>query len=196
MSRSAAAAMRGADRGVGGFDQRRLSHAARAPQQRIVRRQAAREPFGIFDQEIAHPVDALEQRHLDTVDVAHRREPPAFGVPDECLGRGKIRHRTARAARRRSSASAIRCRTARGRRPRERWLLASSGALIGRFFCPRRGDLAMFAPGCAYPPSGLRMPSLARPEASRNIAIRPTAAIVRADFPRKIGPYPQGRRVA
>ena len=70
--------MRGADRGVRGLDQRGFAHAARAPQQRVVGRQAAGEALGILDQKIAHPVDALEQRHLDTVDAADRARAVAL----------------------------------------------------------------------------------------------------------------------
>ncbi len=78
------------DRRMGRLDQRGFSHAARAPQQRIVGRQAVREALGILDQEIAHPVDAFEQRHVDTVDAANRCEVAAFRVPDEGLGGGKV----------------------------------------------------------------------------------------------------------
>ena len=87
--------MRGADRRMGGLDQRGFAHAARAPQQRVVGRQAAREALGILDQKIAHPVDALEQRHVDTVDAAHRAR--ACGLPD---ARRRPRRRQNRAPRR------------------------------------------------------------------------------------------------
>ena len=88
--------MRGADRRMSRLDQRRFAHAARAPQQRIVRRQAAGKAFGVLHQEIAHPVDAFEQRHLDPVDAAHGGEPAALRVPDERFGCGKIRRRRCR----------------------------------------------------------------------------------------------------
>ena len=87
----AACRMRGADRGMRGLDQRRLAHAARAPQQRIVGRQAAREALGVLDQEVAHPVDALEQRHLDAVDArAPASSRARLRVPDEGVGRGEV----------------------------------------------------------------------------------------------------------
>ena len=82
--------MRGADRRMRGFDQRRLAHAARAPQQRVVRRQAAREALGVLDQKIAHPIDAFEQRHLDPVDARDRGEALPFGMPDKGVGGRKI----------------------------------------------------------------------------------------------------------
>src|ERR1700733_12716429 len=83
--------MRIADRRMGGLDQRGLAHAAGAPKERVVRRQTARKTFGILKEKIAHPIYALEQRHLDTVDPAHRGELSLLGVPDESLGSGKIR---------------------------------------------------------------------------------------------------------
>src|SRR5579864_272049 len=88
--------MRGADRRMGRLDQRRFAHAARAPQQRVVRGQAAGKALGVLDQQIAHPVDALEQRHLDPVDAAHGRKPAPLRVPDEGFGGGKIRRRLSR----------------------------------------------------------------------------------------------------
>jgi hypothetical protein len=87
---SAVVRERGVDRGVRGLDQRRLAHAARAPQQRVVGGQAFGEALGIFHQHVAHAVDALEQRHLDAVDAFDRRQPPAVGVPDESVRAGKI----------------------------------------------------------------------------------------------------------
>jgi hypothetical protein len=76
--------------GMRGFHQRRFSHAARAPQQRIVGRQSAGEAFGILDQRVAHAIDALEQRHSDAVDVRHRRER-AVGLPDIGVGHAEVR---------------------------------------------------------------------------------------------------------
>ena len=75
-----------------GLHQRRLAHAARAPQQRIVGRQALGEALGILDQHVAHAVDALEQRHLDAVDARDRREPASVRLPDEGVGAGQIGH--------------------------------------------------------------------------------------------------------
>ena len=77
------------DGGLRGFDERRLAHAARAPQQRIVGRQAIGKTLGVLDQHVADPVDALEQRHLDAVDARHRHKP-SVGVPDESVGGGQI----------------------------------------------------------------------------------------------------------
>ena len=43
------------------------------------------EAFGVLDQDVAHPVDALEQRELDPADPRHRLEP-SVRVPDEGVG--------------------------------------------------------------------------------------------------------------
>ena len=80
------------DRGMHRLDQRRLAHAARAPEQRIVGRQAAREALGILHQRVAHAVDALEQRHLHAVDARDRNQPRALGMPDEGVGAAEIGH--------------------------------------------------------------------------------------------------------
>ena len=47
------------------------------------------EAFGVFDQDVAHAVDALEQAEIDAVDMRHRRQPP-IGVPDEGV---RVSHR-------------------------------------------------------------------------------------------------------
>ena len=49
LQRRRSGAERRVDRGVRGLDQRGLAHAARAPQQRVVGRQAAREALGVLD---------------------------------------------------------------------------------------------------------------------------------------------------
>ena len=74
---------------MGGFHQRRFAHAARAPQQRVIGGQALGEALGIFDQHVAHAVDALEQRHLDAVDVRDRRQA-SVRMPDKGVGGGQI----------------------------------------------------------------------------------------------------------
>jgi hypothetical protein len=76
-----------------GLDQRRLAHAAGAPEQRIIGRQSAREPLRVLDQSVAHAIDALEQRHVDAIDVLDRREPTPLRMPHEGVGRGEIRRR-------------------------------------------------------------------------------------------------------
>ena len=83
----------GIDRGVRGLHQRRLAHAARAPQQRVVGGQALGEALGVFHQHVAHALDALEQRHLDAVDAFDRRQPPAVRMPDEGVGGGEVGRR-------------------------------------------------------------------------------------------------------
>ena len=89
----------GVDRRVRGLHQRRLAHAAGAPQKRVVGRQAAREALGVLDQRIADAVDALKQRHLDAVDARHRHQSPVR-MPNESvgcveIGRGLSRRREA-----------------------------------------------------------------------------------------------------
>ena len=84
------------DRGVRRLDQRRLAHAARAPQQRVVGGQPAREAAGVLDQKIAHPVDAAQEREIDAVDARDGGERPALGAPDEGLRRLEIRRRRMR----------------------------------------------------------------------------------------------------
>ena len=61
----------GVDVGVGGLDERRFAHAARAPQKRVIGRKPAREALGIVGQKVAQPVDAAQKRHLDPVDPVH-----------------------------------------------------------------------------------------------------------------------------
>ena len=73
------------DAGMRRLHQRRLAHAARAPQQRVVGGQAVGEALGVLDQDVAHPVDALEQAEIDAADARHRRQP-AVRMPDEGVG--------------------------------------------------------------------------------------------------------------
>ena len=73
------------DAGMRRLDQRRLAHAARAPQQRVVGGISVGEAFGVLEQDVAHPVDALEQAEIDAVDARDRRQPP-IRVPDEGIG--------------------------------------------------------------------------------------------------------------
>ena len=74
------------DRGVRSLDQRRLAHAARAPQKRIVGGKGAREALGVLDQKVAHPVDPAQERDVDSVDARNGRERARVGAPDEGLG--------------------------------------------------------------------------------------------------------------
>ena len=97
------------DVGVDRLDQRGLAHAARAPEQRVVGRQTAREALGVLDQDVAHPVDALEQRHLDAIDPRHRAS--AAGHPG-----ARQRHR-----RRRNPAVAAACGASRSSAAAMRW---------------------------------------------------------------------------
>ena len=72
------------------LDQRTLAHAPGAPQQGVVSRQAGGETPGVVEQDIAHPVDALEQRQIDGVDRVDRLQGAGLRVPDEGAGRRQI----------------------------------------------------------------------------------------------------------
>ena len=86
----------GADLGMRGLDERRLAHAARAPQQRVVCRQSRGEPACIVEQLCRRPVDTLQQLQRNSVDVGDRQEAFGLGQPHEGLcglevGRGAAR---------------------------------------------------------------------------------------------------------
>ena len=85
------ASMRGVDRRVHGLDQRRFAHAARAPEQRVVGGQPAREALGVLHQHVAHAIDAFEQRHLDAIDFRDRHQLPPVRMPGEGVRRRKAR---------------------------------------------------------------------------------------------------------
>jgi hypothetical protein len=72
------------------LDQRRLAHAPRAPQKRVVGGQAAGKALGVFDQKIAHPIDSAQKRKVDAVDARDGGQRGAVGAPDEGLGRLEI----------------------------------------------------------------------------------------------------------
>ena len=84
------------DRGVRGLHQRGLAHAARAPEQRVVGGQAFARSVGVLQQRIAHPIDAAQQRDVDAIDLRHRLQRAAVGVPDEGVGGGEVRRRRRR----------------------------------------------------------------------------------------------------
>ena len=84
------------DRGVRRLDQRRLAHAARAPQQRIVGGKSAGEALGVLDQKVAHPVDPAQERDIDAVDARNGREGACVGAPHESLGRVEVGLRRSR----------------------------------------------------------------------------------------------------
>ena len=72
--------------GMDGFDDRALARTARAPEQGIVGRQALGEAPGIVEQSLLLPVDALQKVEIDPVDLGHRLEPVAGGMPDIGFG--------------------------------------------------------------------------------------------------------------
>ena len=90
------------------LDQRALAGAARAPQQHVVGREPGREPLGVVEQNVAHPVDPAQQTDRHPVDRRHRFQPFAVGMPDEGVGGIEIVDRGGVGASR-SSASAMRC---------------------------------------------------------------------------------------
>ena len=67
-----------------------LAGAAGAPEQHVIGGQPGGEALGVFDQDIAHPVDAAQQADLDSVDLFYRFEPVALCVPDERIGRLEV----------------------------------------------------------------------------------------------------------
>ncbi len=79
----------GIDAGMCGLHQRRLAHAAGAPEQRVVGGQALCKALGILHQHVPDAVDAFEQRHLDAVD-ARNRSKPAIRVPHESISGAKV----------------------------------------------------------------------------------------------------------
>jgi hypothetical protein len=80
----------GIDLAVDRLHQRGFPHAARAPEEGVVRGQSARKPLGVFDKGIAHPVDAAQQGHLDPVDAIDRRRVPLGRMPDESVSRAEV----------------------------------------------------------------------------------------------------------
>ena len=68
------------DIGVSGLHQRRLAHAARAPQQRVVRGQPVGKALGVFDQDVPHPVDAFGESRPSGCQTKASAEPNDLGV--------------------------------------------------------------------------------------------------------------------
>ena len=73
------------------LDERALAHSSGTPQQGIVGRQAAGEAPRVVEQDVADPVDALEQRELQPIDLGHGLKPRAVGVPDKSIRQLKPR---------------------------------------------------------------------------------------------------------
>jgi hypothetical protein len=84
------------DRGMNGLDQRRLAHAARTPQKRVVRRQPGREPLRIVEEDIADPVHAADEIDIHPVDLLDRFQVTGIGLPYKAVGRRKVRPRHGR----------------------------------------------------------------------------------------------------
>ena len=183
------------DIGMRRLHQRGLSHAARAPQQRVVGGQTVGKAFGVLDQDVAHPVDALEQAEVDAADAGDGVSRP-FGCQtkasawpnDPCAGPiGAAADRCSAIA---SSACAIRC------------AVSSSADAAGRFaatfwgFCaaarapardtvlwgfldmrevPDRAAISVLQEACKGPASHAN-------EGLGGVAIGTAAAIVRANL--------------
>ena len=77
--------------GVRGLHQRRLAHAARAPQQGVVGGQPLREAARVVEQLLGGAVDALEQAERLAVDVRHRQEGLRRGLPHVGLALLEVR---------------------------------------------------------------------------------------------------------
>ena len=75
--------------GMGGLHQAGLAHPARTPEQRIIRRMAARELQRIGQQRVAGAVDADQLGQIDPVDLGHGFQPVGIGVPDIGIGLGE-----------------------------------------------------------------------------------------------------------
>ena len=78
------------DLGVDGLDQAGFAHAARAPEQGVVRRTALGKAQGVFQQCTARALDPEQQVKVDTGHTRHRFEPVEFRTPDKGAGRGDI----------------------------------------------------------------------------------------------------------
>ena len=76
--------------GVDGLHDRALARAARAPQQRVVGRQALGEAPRVLEQGLLLAVDAHQQVETDAVDLGHCFQPMAGGVPDIGFGRRDV----------------------------------------------------------------------------------------------------------
>src|SRR4030088_2743642 len=81
--------LRGVDGGMYGFDQRTLSHAARAPEKSIVGGQSLRETARIFEQSVSGLVDTLEKLKRKVGDMLDRQETAERRLPYERVAAGR-----------------------------------------------------------------------------------------------------------
>src|SRR3546814_16575605 len=65
---------------------RALAGAARAPQQRVVRRQAVGEAPGVLVEGLRLTTDALQKREIDPIYLGNRLPAVALRVPDNGIG--------------------------------------------------------------------------------------------------------------
>jgi hypothetical protein len=75
-----------ADASVYRLDQRALAHTASAPQQDIVCGQSTGKPLGIVDEDVTHPIDALEQGQVDPIHSRDWLQGMGSGMPNEGVG--------------------------------------------------------------------------------------------------------------
>ena len=87
--------------------QRGFAHAARAPQHRVVGRQAAGEAQRVVEQDRLLPAPPPAAGDIHARHRGHRHQVRRRGMPDEGVGRSQV-HRRGGGGARRSSASAMR----------------------------------------------------------------------------------------
>jgi hypothetical protein len=75
---------------VDGLHQRGFPHPPRAPEQRVVGRQALRELARVLQERVARPVDPQKERQVHPVDARHGLQPVGVGMPDEGLRSGPV----------------------------------------------------------------------------------------------------------
>ena len=167
-----------------GLDQRRLAHAACAPEQCIVGWQSARESIGVFDQHVAHLVYSLEERHVDAIDFGHRNETPPVGMPGERLRqliRRRPRHIGRESFQRQRNTLQRLPRTGEGASAGVWCRLADAVGHVDVIYCAivcRR----LNQPGAGLQVRARRGHICWQNRRQRRIAIERLAAIVRADF--------------
>jgi hypothetical protein len=106
------------DGGVGRLHQRGLAHAARAPQQRVVGRQALGEA-AVFSISVSRARSMPRSSTISTRFTRGRGQPWPLRVPDKGVGGGEVGRLRGRAGASRSSAAAIRCSASRVDRDRD-----------------------------------------------------------------------------
>ena len=78
--------------GMHRLDQTGFPHAARAPEQRVVRRQTGGELQRVGQQDVPHPVHPHQQGQRHARDLWHGHQPVRRGMPDKGIGLQEVRH--------------------------------------------------------------------------------------------------------